>query len=181
MSKKDFFRILIKLFGLYLFIKSILSLSPFIYSFLIFGYEEFEPYNLVLWVLIPLFLSLLFLYALFFKPDFFISKLKLDRGFDDDDVKIDSNNPQSIIYFAIILIGGYFFVSNFSPFLLNTHALFKNSIQDYSESYFFGEDLRDYTMNWVHSLINLSLGYLIVSNAQFISAKLAGKKEEGKD
>ncbi|MDH5598883.1 MAG: hypothetical protein OEY34_07155 [Cyclobacteriaceae bacterium] len=180
MTKKDFFRIVIKLFGLYSSILTIFTIFPSVYS-IIYAYEGFQLWDFMIYVTIPLFLSLLFLYALFFQPDFFISKLKLDQGFDDDDVKIDSNNPQSIIYFAIILIGGYFFVSNFSPFLLNTHFLFKNSIQDYSESYFFGEDLNDYTMKWVQSLINLSLGYLIVSNAQFISAKLAGKKEEGKD
>ena len=88
MTKRDLFRILIKIFGFYSGIITLFSIVP--------GYVSTLPNDFIpmlfLFVFGMIFLSLLLVYVLIFKTDFIIDKLKLDQGFDEDRIQFENLN-----------------------------------------------------------------------------------------
>ena len=155
MTKRDFFRVLIKIFGLYSGFITVFSIIPAFTSNLS---AKFEP---LLWLLILgiVFLALLLVYFLIYKTDFIIDKLKLDKGFDEERIYFENFNNENIFKLAIILIGGFLIVDYLPSFLNHTFQAFKSKLNN--------SDMINYPLNyfnWISSGLNIILGYLLLTN-----------------
>ncbi len=161
MTKRDLFRVLIKIFGFYSGIITLFSIVP--------GYVSTLPNDFIpmlfLFVFGMIFLSLLLVYVLILKTDFIIDKLKLDQGFDEDRIQFENLNNENLLKFAVLIIGGFLVLDYLPSFLNHTFQAFKTKIHStenniYTINYF----------NWISSGINLVLGYLLLTNFKRIAS-----------
>ena len=93
MLKKDFFIILIKLFGLYFLITSVFSILPLAISYLTF---EFDVYSIAMFIL-SVVIVIGFVFLLLFKSNFVVEKLKLEDGFSEDRIEISNFKTKKYI------------------------------------------------------------------------------------
>ena len=173
MTKKDLFRIIIKIFGLYLAIATLFSTIPNNISWAIQGFDV----NGIIYTLLATGITLFLFITLVFNPDKIINWLKLDKGFDHDEIIIKQFSTDNILQLAIILIGGSLMIEYIPIFLSHSYFAFKTSAQnsflsDYA--YQYGEG-RDY-MKWGISFINLLIGYLLITKYKTISNRLTPKR-----
>ena len=101
MTKKDFFRIIIKLFGLYWLISSFFSMGQIAY----FATTSNSNWFGLIYSVVVLFVLIFLFFALIFKADTIIDKLKLDKGFDEDRIEFQNFNVENILILAIVIIG----------------------------------------------------------------------------
>ena len=97
MLNKDFFRILIKLIGLYFFIQVIFSVLPSQISLLGFDTDLSQKIFSIIYFLAIILVSILILYFLIRFPDKIINLFKLDKGFDDDKIDFQNFNNSNIL------------------------------------------------------------------------------------
>lgn len=167
MTKRDFFRLIIKLFGLYSMILTLFTFLPSNISNVLIYKEE-------IWFVFIILGSILLAIALFlillFKTDFIIDKLGLDKGFDDDKIILGEFKNEQIFKFAIILIGGFLILDYFPNVLFEMINIFKtksssNSIYGYEVDYF----------NFIVGIINIMIGLIFITNYKHISSFLDKK------
>ena len=173
MTKKDFFRLLIKIFGVFALISTIFSALPSNISFVI---NEIDLIGII-WLVGTLVIVVVLFILLVYNPDTIIKWLKLDRGFDDDRIEFQNFNTNNILKLAIIVIGGILLLKNIPAFLSHTLFAFKSQMQsDFMNDRImkYGE-LRDY-IYWLTSFINVVLGYLMITNYSSISRWLSKRK-----
>lgn len=166
MTKKDFFRIIIKLFGLYAGVITLFNVVPTSISNLAI-YDE----SILIIFIIGMVALILFLYSLLiFRTDRIIKFLKLDKGFDDDDLKIDFLTNGSVVKVALVILGLYLMVAYIPDFFLNTFYAFKGSMDSQTNDgfNFYENQIANY-FNWAISAINIAVGYLITTNYALIS------------
>jgi hypothetical protein len=174
MTKKDFFRLIIKIFGLYFVITIVFSVLP---NNLFFVIGEIDLTGIV-WLIASMFVLIFLFMFLIYKPDKVIQWLRLDNGFDEDRIDFQNFNISNILKLAIIIIGGIMLIKNIPIFLSNTLFAFKSSAgNDINGNVIKYGSLRDY-INWGTSFLNIIIGYLVLTNYNFISRIL---KEKGKE
>ena len=175
MTKRDFFRIIIKLFGLYALIITVFTYIPTNISYVTF---RFEPIVL-LWIFGFVAIAVLIYILLIRKTDLIIDFLKIDKGFDDDRIEFGNFNSQKIIQLALILIGGFLIIDYLPDFLQYTYLAFKKEVSpnglNFMEDFSFGK-ITDY-FNWVISGLNLIVGYVLLTNYDRIT-KWLNRKEK---
>jgi uncharacterized protein YacL len=161
-TKKDFFRLILKLFGLYIAISLIISVFPGNVSLLLYHYDIIE----IIWFIV----SIVFIYFifrfLFFKTDKIIQRLKLDKGFDEDKFEFQNFNSESILKLATIVTGGLLLINNIPVFLGNVLYFIKYTVF-ISQWVSFGE-----------SFFKVVIGYLILTNYNKVSKLLKTKSTE---
>ncbi|SDY08663.1 hypothetical protein SAMN05444411_1219 [Lutibacter oricola] len=167
MKIKDFFKLIIKLIGLYLTVQTVFSYIPTNLSYVISSFEYGDFFKMTLITLIySVIVVLIFLFVLF-RADRIVDFLRLDKGFDNEKIEFGDFNNQNIMKLALILIGGIMIVSNLSEFLNFLFHAFKTS----AEVSMFGNDglTGEYYFNWVVSGLNILIGYLLMTNFKSIS------------
>jgi hypothetical protein len=174
MTKKDLFRLIIKIFGLYSIITTIFSALPSNISWVITQIDLTG----IIWLIGTVIVIILLFMFLVYKPDKIIGWLKLDRGFDNDTIEFQNFNSENILKLAVIVIGGILLLKNIPAFLSHTLFAFKSSVQTNFESnriIKYGE-LKDY-IYWLTSFLNIVIGYLMLTNYNYISRILKKKNE----
>ena len=167
MTKRDFFRLIIKLFGLYSMILTLFTFLPSNISNVLIYKEEI---CFVFIILGSILLAIALFLILLFKTDFIIDKLGLDKGFDDDKIILGEFKNEQIFKFAIILIGGFLILDYFPNVLFEMINIFKtksssNSIYGYEVDYF----------NFIVGIINIMIGLIFITNYKHISSFLDKK------
>lgn len=174
MTKRDFFRIIIKIFGLYSLILTVFIVLPTSMGYI----TDFDPTTL-LWIFGITVLIVLMFAFLIYNTDKIINLLKLHKGFDDDRIELGNFNNEKILQFALILIGGFLFLGHLPDFLQYCYPAFKKQVApnglNFMEGMAFGSSV-DY-FNWAISGMNLIMGYLILTNYNRI-ATWATRKEK---
>lgn len=175
MTKRDFFRIIIKLFGLYSLILTVFSYIPTNISYVTIA---FEPLT-ILWIFgATVFVVLTYIF-LILKTDKIIDLLKIDKGFDDERIELGNFNNESIFKFALLFIGGLLIVDYVPNFLQYTYLAFKSEVSprglNFLEDMAYGQPL-DY-FNWVIAGINIILGIILVTNYDSIAKWLTRKEK----
>lgn len=174
MTKRDFFRILIKLFGLYSLILSVFTYLPSQVGYLSQG---IGPTTLIL-ILGVLGLIVLVYILLIRQTDRVIDFLKIDQGFDDARIEIGNFDGQKIIQLALIVIGGFLIIDYLPSLLKYTYLAFDTAASpiepDVIDHSRFGQAVDYY--NWAISAINVIMGYLLLSNHLRISTWVGGDK-----
>ncbi len=176
MTKRDFFRIIIKLFGLYSLILVVFNYIPANIGFM---FRDFQWVALV-WILgLTTFVASIYVF-LILKVDRIIDLLKIDKGFDDDQIILGDFTTKKLVKFAILLIGGFLVVDYLPSFLHNSYIAFKEQVTDgrlnfaegiqYKTSYFFRE--------WILEGINILIGFLFITNYQRLADWLVRKENK---
>lgn len=164
MTKKDLFRLIIKMFGLYSVISIIFSVLPGNVC-LVISQMDFVG---IIWVVFSLIVIILLFAFLIYKPDTIIRWLKLDKGFDEDKIEFQNFNNPNIIKLAVIVIGGIILIQNIPTFLSHTLFAFKSSVGNGINGNAFEFGLR-YNIHWATSFLNIVLGYLMLTNYHYVS------------
>ena len=175
MTKRDFFIVLIKIFGLYSIISALFSALP---SNIVFVIQNIDFVG-VLWIgLVVIFVIGLFL-LLLYKADKISDLLKLKNGFDEERIDFGGLKSIDILKFSILIIGGILLINNISSFLSITLFAFKSSLpQGFDQAYDQGvwkyNSIEDY-VNWAICTSNLIVGYLLISNFKRLALYLNKK------
>ena len=175
MTKKDFFRMIIKLIGLYWIVTTMYAQLPYLISVF---FKEFNSSYLPF--TISYFVICIFLFvSLVFYTDKVVSFLKLDKGFDEDRIDFSNFNIGNIIKLALIIVSCIVIVNNISPFFNQTYYFFKLKLSMNLSDTVNYTSQNDYI--WATSFVNLVLGYLLLTNYPAVSLflmKITQKKEE---
>ena len=124
MTNRDFFRLMIKLFGLYQFLLLIFTFLPSNLQ-LIFN-DFFSMSSIISIILITLFIIAVY-YVFVKNPDLIINFFKLDRGFDKNEITVNNLNSDTILKIGMVLIGGFLIVDNLGYFISSFITYFKIS------------------------------------------------------
>ncbi len=175
MTKKDFFTVLIKIFGLYFFVSVLLSIMPQSAAYLFMG----SDLKGVLWLATIIIGNLALLYVFLLKADTLTRLLKLNQGFDDDRIDFSKLKSLDLIKISVLLIGGVLLIDNFPPFFQFTLHAFQTAISANEPTGLAALDLKYgqaiNTSLWVNSGIGLIIGYLLISNFKKWSVFLDNK------
>ena len=162
MTNKDFFRLMIKLFGLYQFLLLIFTSLPSNLQ-LLFN-DFFSISSIITLILITLFILAVY-YVFVKKPDLIIDFFKLDKGFDNNEITVSNLNSDTILQIGMVLIGGFLIVDNFGYFISSFINYFKIS--------YMSENLE--SLKIFESLIlggaNLILGFCLIIYRKQIAEK----------
>lgn len=179
MTKRDFFILIIKIFGLYSIITSLFSVLPNNISFVIQNIEIIG----IIWLLATALIIIGLFYLLLSKADKISKLLKLENGFDEDRIDFNGLKSLDIIKFVVLIIGGLLFVENIPTFLSHTLFAFKSSIPQGFDQTYENQGLLKYNrledyVYWISSAFNLIIGYLLIANFKKISNYLNKKITE---
>ena len=167
MTKRDFFKIIIKLFGLYSATITIFTLIPTNLSYTISSFEIENTVIAILSSIIYAAIAIGFFLLILLKSDKIIDLLKLDKGFDDEIIKFEKFNSLNIMRLAIILIGGIMIVNNFPKVLTFSFYAFRSAAKvSIFDNYII--DSRQ-SFNWIVAGINILVGYLLMTNFSSLS------------
>ncbi len=174
MSHKDFFRLIVKLFGLYSLIICLFTVIPAtlpqLIGFFTFSSGEFWSAAALFWSALLLTISVLVFVLLLFKVDFIIDKLRLDKGFDGEKIIFGDLTSINILKLACIVIGGLLIIDNIPTLLNQGLYLFKESLQhndnDPKEFWYFGV-----------SAVKIIIGFVLIRNYEAVGKFLRVKQE----
>ncbi len=167
MTKRDFFILAIKLFGL---MSVVTTLFSGILGNISFALMDPSVFTLV-WMVIAVLMVIGLFILLIFKADKIVGLLKLEKGFDDERIELGNLNSSDIVKIGSFIIGGILVIDNIPIFLSHTFYSFKDSVV--GEIY----DSRD-KYQWLASAIKIIVGYLLLTNFSFVASLLRTKKEE---
>ena len=162
MTNRDFFRLMIKLFGLYQFLLLIFTFLPSNLQ-LIFN-DFFSMSSIISIVLITLFIIAVY-YVFVKNPDLIINFFKLDRGFDKNEITVNNLNSNTILQIGMVLIGGFLIVDNFGYFISSFITYFKIS---YMKENF--ESLKNFE-TLILGGVNLISGFCLIIYRKQIAGK----------
>ncbi|GEO22945.1 hypothetical protein CQA01_34790 [Cyclobacterium qasimii] len=126
----------------------------------------------ILWIAIAIMVVVGLFVALIFKADKVVELLKLDRGFDDDKIEIGSLEPADIIKIGTFIIGGLLILDNIPAFLSHTLFALKGDVVGLEYN-----NIQD-KFNWAVSALNLIIGFLLITNYEFVAKILKTEKTE---
>jgi hypothetical protein len=173
MTKRDLFRLIIKIFGLYAVISTMFSVFPN-NIFFVAGNTDLVG---IVWLIVSLAVVLMLVLFLIYNPDKIIDWLHLDKDFDEERIDFQNFNTAAILKLAVVVIGGLLLIHNVPIFLSNTLFAFKTSVGSslVSNNMIQYGSTRDY-INWAVSFINIVIGYFMLTNYTFFS-KILKEKE----
>lgn len=177
MTKKDFFTVIIKLFGLYLTIEIVFSTIPNNLSFVL-TYIDIPGF---IWLLFTAAIVVALFIFLIYKANTITSLLKLEKGFDEDRIDFGNLKISDIVKFAVLIIGGLVFIDSIPVFLSHTLFAFKSSAPkgfDTAQNELIKyNDIKDY-LQWFISGLNLLIGYLLFTNYKKVSEFILRKIDD---
>jgi hypothetical protein len=177
MKINDFFRLAIKLFGLYALIFALFTVFPQMFGFMADAFYGSIDWYSIVWAIGVGGALLSFYLFLVFQPDWTIQKLKLDKNFDSEQIDFRNLDSKTLLGLGIIFIGGLTIVENLSLFLSNSFYYVKSIVATSDEVRMLSAYEYD-TKRFVLNVLNIVIGYLLVTNYRFISRLLLPKKEE---
>ena len=164
---KTFWKIIIKIIGLWLLFGCI-SLIPEFFSTLSFsnGNINFDSL-LLIWVMLfgAIILYILIIRLFLFKTEWIVQKLKLEKNFDEERISINMKGTE-LLTIATYVIGGLIIIESLPGFCSGIFNFFQQKMlfRDYPDSYWL-----------VYHFIKLIIGYFLLTNGKRI-AKFIGKE-----
>lgn len=156
MSIRTFWIIFLKIVGLWFAVQAIVQITSTFSFMLHTGQNTLE---LVIILLVAILLTGLFLCLFLFKPDWFVDKLKLDRGFDTDKLDL-SISYSTILSIATIVIGGVLLIDSLPRLLMEVVAFLQQ------KKMAFGENPSSKMV--ILQLAKTIIGYLLMTNSRAV-------------
>ncbi len=161
MTKRDFFILLIKVFGLFSVVTSLFSILPGNISFAIMYIDLFS----IIWIAAVAILIIGLFVLLIFKAEKVVNLLKLDKGFENNKIELGNLNSSDIIKIGTFIIGGLLILKNFPIFLSQIFFEFKSNVS--------GMGIIDNNrFQLAINGLNLLIGYLLITNYDYVAKKL---------
>jgi hypothetical protein len=158
MTKKDFFILTIKLYGLLTLVASVFSAIPGTIAVALMDLDLVA----VIWIILATVILVGLFVLLVFKADKVVQKLRLDKGFDDDRIELGNFKSVDILKIGTFIVGGFLFIDTIPGFLSHVLDAFKSS----NTGIDFGLNNR---FDWVVSGVNLIIGYLLMTNYNVVA------------
>lgn len=162
MSVRNFWTVFLKALGIWLMIEGFSTLTQFISAFSFMGTESQKLSN-ILYVTALLLLTIgvyfFVLWLFVYKTSWLIDKLKLEKGFPEEQIEFNIQTS-SISTIAIIVFGGMILVDSLPLFCKQTYSYFqmKKMFSDQVES------------GWiVFYLVKSIIGYLLMTNSKVVT------------
>lgn len=174
MSTTDFFRLVLKLFALYLLVTTLFSVLPGTMGFVISTGIDWRG---ILWICFIIILLLSLFTLLAFKSDRIVEKLKLGKGFDNPHIPFDKMDAHTIIKVGCIVIGGLTFLQNLPSLLTHLYIAFRMGASGSLEDFVLGYDAQNNTFELVINILNIAISYLLLTNYAWVSKWLAQKED----
>lgn len=166
MTKKDFFILMIKLFGLSSALTNIFSVIPNNISYAISYFDLLS----ILWIIGVSAIIIGLFILLVFKAEAIVDYLSLEKGFEENRIELGNLNSSDILKIGTFIIGGLMIIRNIPWFLSNTYWAFKNEIAGIPNG---SKD----SFNWAVNGLNLIVGYVLMTNYDLIAKRLKSKEE----
>jgi hypothetical protein len=171
MKTTSMYRIVIKLLATYLLITSLatsMSIIPSLFMQESIG-QEFWYYYLI--ILLP---PIVFLFVIF-NTNLVMRWLNLHKMQEDELYILKDADTFSLLKLAIVIVGLYFFVDNISTAFINIYYMVKRSVT--SQPDILAQELKGITSlyYWLPQTLKTILGYLMVSNVNYLSSFLMKK------
>lgn len=166
MTKRDFFILLIKLFGLSSAVSVLFSSLPTVFMYSV------DPISTILMIIVCLLVCAL-CWLLIFHADSLVRLLRLDKGFDDDRIEFCNLQSVAVIKIAVLIIGGVLFVSNLPNLISQSFWLIREDN--------LGNEIsaKDKVMLSVQ-VLNLLIGYLLFTNYDVVANYFDRKEGKSK-
>ncbi|MBS1571383.1 MAG: hypothetical protein JST62_03165 [Bacteroidetes bacterium] len=168
MTKKDFFILIIKIFGLYSLITSVFSVLP---SNIGFALSNINVYN-IFWVLITLIIVVGIFVLLIFKSNSLVKLLQLDKNFETNDINFSELNKTEIIKISMIIIGGILIINNIPIFLGQMIFQFNSNVKELQINN------ENTNLFWFASGIKILIGFILLIYMNQIMTLLKVEKNE---
>lgn len=159
MTKKDLFKTILKLYGLYSIIGFVMELPNVAF------YIYYDSDSNFIWpfLLIPL-VNIFLVYILLFQSDFIIKLFRLDKGFDsNNNISMDAS---TIIKIALVIIGVYMVINNLGDFITQLVFSLKESVSTNNLDKLL-ESFNPTPVNYnimISSALNIIFGFLLLTN-----------------
>ncbi len=179
MTKKDLFRVTLKIAGLYFIVKVLFSSLP---SLVVWGTAGGSSIGGLLMILAGVLIFVLIFGWLIFKPDTIIKLLKLDKNFDDDVVMIKRPSFSNMLEWGVILIALSLLLRYLPQFIVNLLFAFKLFVIDYGKdisNHLQYPMLTDY-VDWGVKIISLVIACLMITNSKKITEYIIKKNSISK-
>ena len=163
MTNRDFFKILIKVVGLYFFIQVLFTFLPSQLGFLSSNKDSSGMVGTIIYIAIIILFILALLYFLIRFPEKIIDLFKLDQNFDQQKISINNFNQKNILTIALILIGGFLVIENISTLISELYFIFRKSVDPMFPV------RENSSINLVIPALNLILGGILISFRKNIS------------
>lgn len=174
MSKRDLFRIIIRIYAIYSLIIGILYIVPQNIGAMSYeiqsGMGGYSVLVLILSVAFVIGLTML----LNRKADTIINWFKLDQGYDTNEVQLSQFNTEFIFTIASVIIGGFLIIDYAPSLILQTYNAFKLTQQ-------YGNLNDSFKTEWALSVVRIFVGYLLIKFAPKMHLLVHGKKATAKD
>ncbi|MEN9304025.1 MAG: hypothetical protein RL264_2454 [Bacteroidota bacterium] len=166
MTKTDFFKIILKVLGIYLILLFAVSFIQIGVSYY-YDRSEFSKFFMIFLLL----LAIVIVYVMVLKPILIIRLFRLDKGFESDDISLTFNDGKGLIKIALTCTAIYLIASNLGDFLTELFFWFKSSIpKNKLETVLSTFDA--YQVNYVKLIssgVQILTGFLFLFNANAIS------------
>lgn len=167
MTKKEFWTILIKVFGLYALMNLIFFHFINDIWYLFFNTSTFNIISLVAKTVLPIFLFI----ALFSNVDNVIRLLKLDKESNQTKIEFGNITASDIVRIAVFIIGGLLVIEN-------TPSFINNAIVAFSDKELGDGFLQPTSYSWSVCATNIVIGCLLMMYKDSIAKFFVKKKEE---
>lgn len=174
MTKRDLFRIIIRIYAVYSMILGILYVVPQNLSNITDEhYRQYEGFGVYILILSIVFV-IAYSWFLNRKADTIINWFKLDQGYDTEDAPLTQFNTEFIFTMASVIIGGFLIVDYAPLFIVQTYNAFKSTMRTAE----WDETLKT---EWALTIIRLFVGYLLIKFAPKMHLLVTKKEKEGND
>ena len=173
MTIRIFWNILLKILGIFLVVKGVNVIVPYLSILATTFAMEMEDTIYYIAVTLGVLIAYFFILWLFvFKTSWLIDKLDLENGFDEEKIDL-KNDSLAIMTIAIIVIGGIMFVESL-PMLAREMSLFiKREEIPFQENPNIG---------WtIYYIVKAMIGYLLMTNGKPIAAFINRKSAKNED
>lgn len=156
MKLRDFFRVIIKLIGIYFLIQIVIGFLPGQLSFMISDLEYSTKISAFIYVLLISAVCFGAFYFLVKNPDKIIDWLKLDKNYENNEININNFNSKNIIILGLFIIGGFLIIENITTVISYLYYEFKTNASNYPLP------KSDNKTELFISSLNLILGFVLV-------------------
>lgn len=167
MTKRDFFILILKLFGLYSATTFIFTVFSYNHIYMSSGFD----YTYILMILFNIIVIAGLFLLLIFKADKIATFLKLDKGFDEDRIDLSNIKSENLLKIGIFIIGGFLILDNlpiFLKFFLSTFKTEASEIERFPQNNYY----------FIVSGVKLILGYLLITKYDFVASLLKTKENK---
>ena len=171
MTKRDFFIMIIKVFGLY-WVVNLLFRLPSNFAYVIM--DKPTPFT-VFWLLLSTFFGIGLFVLLISNAGNIVRLLKLEKRFDDDRIEFGNLKASDIVKIGTFIIGGLLLLDSIPVFLKYLLVAFDKEIaSQVTESNIYNPLDKFYL---IISSVKIVLGYLLLKNYDFMANRFDNKTD----